>query len=167
MSNVFDAASVSLMMADYAVTDKLRKLQVIGGGLQVVGRDHAKGVSTAFALVITMSFEPGVINEHYAFEVVLETADGTPAQLGTSTEGDGKVMRFGQNVQVEEPNFPGIGVPRHALPPRNQMVLYFNAGLPLPAGGVLVWKARIDGDSKPDWTLPFFVPSPPSGPVLG
>ena len=32
---------------------------------------------------------------------------------------------------------------------------------------VLVWRARIDGESKPDWTVPFFVPAPPPAPVLG
>lgn len=163
MSDVFDAATVTLMMSDFAVTDSLGKLQVIGGGLQVVGRDHAKGVSTAFALAVTLSFDPAVINEQYAVEIVLENPDGTPVELS----GPGGVMRFGQTLQVEEPNFRGAGVPRHALPPRTQLVLYFNTGLPLPAGRVLVWRARIDGDSRRDWTLPFFVAAPPAGPVLG
>ncbi len=168
MSDVFDAASVTLMMSDFAVTDPLNKLQVIGGGLQVVGRDHSKGVTSAFALVVTMSFEPTVINEQYAFEVVLEDPDGTPAQLdGPGGPGTGGVMRFGQTLQVEEPNFRGVVVPRHALPPRTQMVLYFNAGLPLPAGRVLVWRTRIDGESRAEWSLRFFVAAPPSGPVLG
>lgn len=164
MSVVFDAATVSLMMSDFAVTDGLAKLQVVGGGLQVVGRDHKKGVSNAFALTASLSFDPAVINEQYAFEIVLENADGTPAPMGSDGSG---VMRFGQTLQVEEPNFRGAQVPRHALPPRTQMVLYFNTGLPLPAGRVLVWRARIDGDSKREWTLPFFVIAPPAGPVLG
>jgi hypothetical protein len=46
-------------------------------------------------------------------------------------------------------------------------VLYFNTGLPLPPGQVLVWRARIDGESRPEWTVPFFVPAPPPAPVLG
>lgn len=168
MSDVFDHASVALLMADYAVTDPLNKLHVVGGGLQVVGRDHAKGASAAFALVITMTFPPDLINEQYSFEVVLENTDGTPAELGSAPPGAGaNVMRFGQTLQVEEPNFRGAGVPRHALPPRAQVVLYFNTGLPLPAGRVLVWRARIDGDTRAEWTLPFFVQAPPSAPVLG
>jgi hypothetical protein len=168
MSAVFDGATVSLLMADYAVTDQLNKLQVVGGGLQVIGRDHAKGTTSAFALVIAMSFTPELINEQYAFEVVLENTDGSPVELGTPPPGAASnVMRFGQSLQVDEPNFRGAGVPRHALPPRAQVVLYFNTGLPLPAGRVLVWRARIDGDTRPDWALPFFVPAPPSGPVLG
>lgn len=168
MSDVYDAAAVTLMMSDYAVTDGLNKLQVVGGGLQVVGRGQKKGISAAFALVVTLTFHPDVINEQYAFEVVLENPDGTPVRLGNSPDPDkGGLMRFGQTLQVEEPHFRGVRVPRHALPPRNQVVLYFNNGLPLPTGSVLHWSARIDGEGKPEWTLPFFVAAPPPAPVIG
>ncbi len=168
MSEVFDRATVSLLMADYALADQQGRLQVVGGGLQVVARDHAKGTTAAFALVVTMSFTSELINEQYAFEVVLEDADGSPVQLGATQPGaTSNVMRFGQTLQVDEPNFPGAGVPRYGLPPGAHLVLYFNTGLPLPAGRVLIWRARIDGDTRPNWSLPFFVPAPPSAPVLG
>ncbi len=168
MSDVYDAASVSLMLADYAVTDPLNKLHVVGGGLQVVTRNHGSGVTSAFALVTTMTFTSAVINEQYAFEIVLENPDGSPTELANpSADSPGKVMRFGQTLQVEEPQFRGAGVPRHTLPPRAQVVLYFNTGLPLPAGRALVWRARIDGDSRTDWGVPFYVQGPPTGPVLG
>ena len=163
MSEVCERASVSLVLADYAVADQLGKLQMVGGGLQIIGRDHASGVSSAFALVVSLDFPPEVFNEQYAFEVVLEDTAGAPVELTAAPT----VMRFGQTLQVEEPNFRGNGVPRHALPARSHVVLYFNTGLPLPAGQVLVWRARIDGDSRPEWSVPFFVPGPPSGPVLG
>ncbi len=168
MSEVFEGAAVSMMMADFAVADEVGKLQVVGGGLQVVRRDHAKGATAAFALVVSQTFPSELVNEQYAFEVVLEDTSGAPVQLGQPPAGsNSNVMRFGQTLQVEEPNFRGAGVPRHALPPRTQVVLYFNAGLPLPAGHVLVWRTRIDGDTRPSWVLPFFVPGPPAQPVLG
>lgn len=164
MSEVFERASVPLVLADYAVADQLGKLQLVGGGLQIVGRDHAKGISASFALVVSLDFPPEVFNEQYAFEVVLEDTFGSPVELAA----DGSsVLRFGQTLQVEEPNFRGNGVPRHALPASSHVVLYFNSGLPLPAGEVLVWRASIDGESRSDWTLPFFVPAPPAAPVLG
>lgn len=160
MSDVYNAADVSLLMSDFAVTDALGKLQVVGGGLQVVGRDPKTGSSSAFALVVTLTFDPAMVGKQYALEVVLENPDGTEAQLnGAGGEGTGGVMRFSQTLQVEEPNFRGANVPQHTLPPRTQMVLYFNAGLPLPAGRELRWTARIDGDSK-GWSLPFFVTAP-------
>ena len=165
MSDVFDRARVSLMLADYAVTDQLGKLQVVGGGLQVVGRDHGTGATAAFALVVALEFPPEVFNEQYVFEIVLQDTAGNPVEL---PDGSGSpVIRFGQNLQVEEPNFRGAGVPRRALPARSHIVLYFNTGLPLPPGRVLLWRARIDGETRPNWTLSFFVPAPPAAPVLG
>lgn len=168
MSEVYEKASVSLILADFAVADQLGKLQMVGGGLQLIGRDHTTGVSAAFALVVSLTFPPALFNEQYAFEVVLEDTAGNPLELAESAAVPGsRVMRFGQTLQIEEPNFRGSGVPRRSLPTRSHVVLYFNTGLPLPPGRVLVWRARIDGESKPDWTVPFFVPAPPPAPVLG
>src|ERR1700712_1546625 len=168
MSEVFERASVSLILADYAVADQLGKLQMVGGGLQIIGRDHSTGVSSAFALVVSLDFPAEVFNEQYAFEVVLEDTGGAPLELPSPPAGAiSPVVRFGQTLQVEEPNFRGSGVPRRALPARSHVVLYFNSGLPLPAGQVLVGRPRIDGESREEWTVPFFVPGPPPPPVLG
>ncbi|MDQ6658184.1 MAG: hypothetical protein M3Z00_08180 [Actinomycetota bacterium] len=167
MSEVYAAATVSLTMADYAVADQLGKLQMIGGGLQIIGRDNDTGASAPFAIVVSLGFPPAVFNEQYAFEVVLEDAAGNPVALGEDPAGDGGMLRFGQNQQVDEPTFPGARVPRRSLPARSQVVIHFNNGLPLPAGQVLNWRVRIDGDSKPEWVLPFFVAAAAAGPVLG
>ena len=168
MSEVFEQASVSLILADFAVADQLGKLQMVGGGLQLIGRDHTTGISAAFALVVSLTFPPELFNEQYAFEVVLEDEKGSPIELAEAAAvPNSRVMRFGQTLQIEEPNFRGSGVPRRALPTRSHVVLYFNTGLPLPPGQVLIWRARIDGESSPEWTVPFFVPGPPPGPVLG
>jgi len=168
VSEVYEKASVSLILADFAVADQLGKLQMVGGGLQLIGRDHNTGVSAAFAVVVSLTFPPALFNEQYAFEVVLEDSAGNPLELAESAAVPGsRVMRFGQTLQIEEPNFRGSGVPRRSLPTRSDVVLYFNTGLPLPPGRVLVWRARIDGESRPDWTVPFFVPAPPPAPVLG
>jgi hypothetical protein len=168
MSEVFEQASVSLILADFAVADQLGKLQMVGGGLQLIGRDHNTGASAAFALVVSLTFPPELFNEQYAFEVVLEGESGSPLELTESAAVPGsRVMRFGQTLQIEERNFRGSGVPRRALPTRSHVVLYFNTGLPLPPGQVLRWRAKIDGESRPEWTVPFFVPAPPAAPVLG
>ena len=168
MSEVFDRAAVSLVLADYAVSDELGKLQLIGGGLQIIGRDHGTGMSAAFALVVSIVFPAEVFHEQYAFEVVLEDDSGRPLELADPPAGAvSPLIRYGQTLQVEEPNFRGRGVPRRALPARTHVVLSFNTGLPLPAGRVLSWRARIDGESRQHWTLPFFVPGPSAPPVLG
>ncbi len=162
MSETYDRASLSMILADYAVADQLGKLQVVGGGLQVITMDHAKGVTASFALVVSMSFPPELFQEQYAFEVVLEETNGTLVEMQGSN-----LMRFGQTLTVEEPNLARSGVPRRALPAKAQVVLFFNTGLPIPAGRVLVWRVKLDGESRDSWTLPFFVPAPATGPVLG
>ncbi len=168
MSDVYDHASLSMSLADYAVTDQLGKLHIIGGGLQVVNRDHHTGMTAAFALVVSMSFPTELFQEQFAFEVVLEESNGGLVQLPNTPAGaTSNVIRFGQSLTVEEPNLSRAGVPRRALPAHTQIVLYFNTGLPLPAGRPLLWRALLDGESKASWTLPFFVPGPPSTPVIG
>ena len=168
MSEVYDRASVSMSLADYAVTDQLGKLHVVGGGLQVLGRDHGTGVTASFALVVSLTFSPDLFGEQYAFEVVLEEANGAPVRLGRIPDGAvSDLVRFAQLMTVEEPNLAPWGAPRRAMPAHTQIVVYFNTGLPLPAGRPLLWRARIDGESKEIWTLPFFVPAPQPTPVIG
>ena len=97
MSEVFERASVALMLADYAVADETGKLQVVGGGLQIIGRDHGTGNSAAFALVVSLTFPPDVFNEQYAFEVVLKDESGTPVELGQAPRGAGHLTdRWGR-----------------------------------------------------------------------
>jgi hypothetical protein len=168
MSEVYDRTSLSLSLADYAVTDQLGKLHVVGGGLQVLHRDHGTGMTSAFALIVAMTFSPDLFQEQYAFEVVLEEANGAPVRLGHVPAGAASdLVRFAQNMTVEEPNLAPWGAPRRAMPAHTQIVVYFNTGLPLPAGRPLLWRARIDGESKEIWTLPFFVPGPQPTPVIG
>jgi hypothetical protein len=168
MSEVYDRASLSMSLADYAVTDQLGKLHIIGGGLQVLPRDHASGLTAAFALVVSMTFAPDLFSLRYAFEVELEEANGAPVRLAQVPPGAASdPVRFGQHMTVEEPDLTPWGAPRRALPAHTQIVVYFNTGLPLPAGRPLLWRARIDGESKEIWTLPFFVPGPPAAPGIG
>ncbi len=161
MSEVHDRAELSMLLADFAITDQLGKLHVVGGGLQLVNRDPQTGQTAAFALVVTMTFPAEVYQEQYVFEVVLEDDAGNPVQLPTG------VVRFAQNLTVDEPTLSRAGVPRRALPAQTSIVLFFNTGLPLPAQQSLVWRARLDGESRPGWTLPFFVPGPRPAPVIG
>jgi len=150
-----------MMMADYAVTDQLGKLHVVGGGLQLINRDHNSGQTAAFALVVTLVFPAEVFQEQYVFEVVLEDAAGNPVQVPSG------VIRFAQNLTVDEPNLSRSGVPRRTLPAQTSVVLFFNTGLPLPPGQPLAWRARLDGESRPEWVQRFFVPGPRPAPVIG
>lgn len=163
MSEVYEKASVSTLLADYAAADQNGRVQIIGGGLQVLNLDPSTGATQAFALLVALTFPADVFNEQYAFEVVLETPAGEPVEMG----GDAGVLRLGQNQQVEEPTFPGAGIPRRSLPSRGHVVVFFNNGLPLPDGQPMQFRVRIDGQTRPDWVAPIVVVAPPGGPVIG
>ena len=131
-----------MLMADYAMTDQLGKLHVVGGGLQLMNRDHNSGQTAAFALVVTLMFPPEVFQEQYVFEVVLEDDAGSP--VPDPVRGDPVRAEPHRRRAQSQP----AGVPRRSLPAQTSIVLFFNTGLPLPPGQPLVWRARVDGESQ-------------------
>jgi hypothetical protein len=152
-------------MADYASADAAQKLNVIGGGISLLGFNPQSGQSASFALVVWVSVSPKLYNAECAIEIVLEDASGNPVSL-PGPGGQPQVLRIGQAVRFEEPKLRP-GVPRHVLRARTQWVVGFPTGLPLPVGQALTWRVKIDHESRPDWSDEFYIPGPVSGPVLG
>ena len=168
MSEVSDKVTVNLLIADYAGADQSGKLNVIGGGIQVVGFDPQTGVTAPFAVVAELQFPSQVFNEDYSFELILEDAGDEAVTLpGIVPGGEHQTMRIGHNAKVEEPSFPGRNVPRRSLPSRANWVINLNTGIPLPPGQVYHWRVKIDLDTRDDWSLPFFVDGPQPPPVIG
>jgi hypothetical protein len=167
VSDVSDVAAVSLMIADYAVVDAAGKLNIIGGGVSTLGYVANVGLTAPFALIAAVSVPPGHYNAECSLEIILEDASGAPVAL-PGPSGEAQVMRIGQAVRFDEPRSqPGVIVPRHVLPSRQQWVLAFNTGLPLPLGQKYAWRVKIDTETRHEWAEPFFVPGHAAGPVLG
>lgn len=166
MSAIADAAAVSLEVADYAAKDASGKVNVIGGGLDLILVQPAAGLSAPFVLIVTVSVPPQFYNEECALEIILEDALGKVVELPGPMDNSQK-MRVGQTVTFEEPKFPKANVPRHVMWPRTRVLLNFAAGLPLAVGQAYSWRVRIDGESKDTWVYRFAVPGPMPGPVLG
>jgi hypothetical protein len=165
VSEVADDATVRLLVADYASADVGGKLNVIGGGIAVLGHVPTAGQTAPFALVVWITVPPRHYNAECAVEIVLEDASGNPISLPGPT-GQAQVMRVGQAVRFEEPKLlPGVA--RHVLRSRTQYVLAFPTGLPLPVGQQYVWRVKIDHQTRDDWTEQFVVPGPVPGPVIG
>lgn len=171
MSDVSDTATVRLLIADYASVDVAGKLNVIGGGLTVIGQADRvgpggpTGFTAPFGLVVSVGVGPTLYRSECALEVALEDSKGEVVEL-PGPAGQPQKMRIAQNVVFEEPNLPA-GVPRSSLRARSLLVLMFNGGLPLAIGQRYVWRVRIDHDTRDDWTEEFSVPGPPPGPVIG
>ena len=127
MSEVAADATVRLLIADYAAVDATAKLNIIGGGISVIGYVQQAGTTSPFALVVSISVPPKHYNADCVVEIILEDSTGTAVSLPTPT-GESQIMRIGQAVHLEEPKLmPGI--PRHELRARTQFVIGFAAGL--------------------------------------
>lgn len=165
MSEVADDATVRLLIADYAAADAAQKLNVIGGGIAVIGFVPTTAQTAAFALVVWITVPVKHYNAECAVEIVLEDSGGSPVALPSPT-GESQIMRIGQVVRFEEPKLPP-GVPRRAIRARTQWVVGFATGLPLPVGQRYVWRVKIDHQTRDNWTEEFVVPGPVPGPVIG
>lgn len=173
MSDVSEAATVRLLIADYISADAVGKLNLIGGGLSIIGTQPdalgaSVGNSAPFGIVVSVAVGAELYGTEASFELVLEDSAGKPVAL-PSPDGKGtQTMRIAQNVMLEEPSYPlGMGIPRRTLPARTQWVLMFVAGLPLPPAALYRWRVKIDHDSRDEWTEPFYVPGAPGPVVLG
>jgi hypothetical protein len=166
VSEVSEAAAVRLLLADYAAADPQGKLNVVGGGISVVGFNGQAGLTTPFSLVVSITVPPGLSTAECAVEMVLENAAGDLVTV-PDPAGQAQPMRIGQAVAFEKPTFPGAFVPAGLMGARTQWVLNFNSGLPLATGQRYSWRVRIDHETHDDWAEHFIVPGPMPGPVLG
>jgi hypothetical protein len=166
MSEVSEAAVVSILIADYAAADSVEKLNIIGGGVSVLGLTQT-GATTPFALVVIISLPPALYRSDCSVEIVLEDSSGNVVSVpGPTTEP--QLMRVAQAVTFDEPPpIRGVLMPRDALRARKQFVLNFTLGLPLAMGEQYAWRVKIDGDTRDHWAEIFVVPRPNPGPVIG
>jgi hypothetical protein len=165
VSEVASDATVRLLIADYAAVDAGGKLNIIGGGIAVIGHVQPTGATPPFALVVSITVPPKHYNADCSVEIILEDSGGTPVSVPGPT-GQSQVMRIGQATRFEEPKLlPGI--PRNELRARAQFVLAFATGLPIQIGQRYRWRVKIDHDTRDEWTEEFFVPGPAPAPVLG
>lgn len=166
MSDVSEAAIVRLLIADYVSADAVGKLNLIGGGLSVIGMQTGQtpgagtGNTAPFGVVVSIAAEPDMYGSECAFELILEDSSGEQVFLpNPGGKGVHHALRFAHDIVFEEPDFPQIpGVPKRSVPARVQLVIMFIAGLPLTPGNAYSWRVKIDHDSHDDWTEQFYVP---------
>ena len=159
MSEVSDAATVRLLLADFAAADPQNKLNIIGGGLTLVGFNPQVGLTVPFGLAVSVGVPSKLYDAEASVEIILEDAVGDPVTVPAPV-GPPQPMRVGQAITFEKPSFPGVHVPSGLMGARMQWVLGFNTGLPLPPGQRYVWRVKIDHDTRDDWTEEFYVPGP-------
>lgn len=166
MSDAAEAARVSMMLADFAIVDAAGKLNIIGGGVNLLGYDPAQGLTSRFALVVEIWIPSKFCPVDLPCDIALRTSDGAVVELPGPAEP--QKMRVGQVITVEPPIVQG-SVPRHerdGLEGRATYLLDFSSGLPLQPGHAYLWEVQLDG-SDPIHAHPFAVPGGGSNPVVG
>lgn len=169
MSDVSEAASVRLLLADYAAIDPGGRINAIGAGLNGLGINQTTGLTVGFALIVQVGVPPQLYDAECAVEILLEDASGGLVELPLVTGlPSQQAIRVGQAVRFDTPRLPvSVNVPRRYLHARAQWVLSFASGLPLVAGQGYGWRVKIDDATKDDWIERFIVVGTPTGPVVG
>jgi hypothetical protein len=159
VSEVSDVAIVRMLMADYASVDTAsKKLNIVGGGVAVLGAMASTGVTAPFGLAVTIAVPATHYEAECNVEIILEDAAGNPVSLASST-GETQPVRMGQRVKFDTPELPQEGSPKGYLPARALIALAFAIGLPLAVDQGYGWRLKIDDVTRADWTEAFVVVS--------
>lgn len=168
MSQVSDAARVSVLLADYALADVTGKLNAIGAFFDMTALDANTGMTPqqTLAVIVTVPVRYAEIVFDLCVELIRFDTGGVatfPAMPGAEPQ----ALRVVQQTMCNKPMVPaGVVVPDGARARANS-VLGFSQGLQLPPGITYSWRVSIDGATRPDWETSFSIAAPLPLPVVG
>lgn len=162
MSTASEVAQLTLLIADYAVQDAEGKLNIIGGGLNVLG-SVTPGQTNPFAVLARAQVPSRVCPIEAVLELALFDDTGELVVMPGTDRG----MRFSQVVMFEKARV-GTALGPPDLTWSAQIALNLSNGLaPVRPGSHLRWSLRIDGDEERSLSQHFVVAAPPPQPVIG
>jgi hypothetical protein len=164
MSQIGDAARVSVLLADYALTDAINKVNVLGAGWAVTGLEPQTGMTAPQCLVVLIDVPPAHYGESFTVGIQLRDSSGGLVEM-PGPAGQLQPLRIAQISRVEEPTVPGV--PRGILWAHSNFVFSLVNGLPLRPDEMYTWHVEIDGEERSHWAASFFVAAPVPPPVVG
>ena len=163
--DLYDAARVVVLLADYIAVDSNGKLTAVGAGFTLTGLQQ-DGHTAPMHVAVIVDVPGELIGQDFSLGIGLrDDADGQPV-LVPGQSGSLEPLQVAQVMRAQPPAVPGMQVPPH-VPGRVQVVLGFPQGLPLEQGHTYRWSVELDGRTRPEWSTAFHVPSPAPGPVFG
>lgn len=163
MSDASDQIEASITVGDFVNVDAANKVNVIGGGIRVIGLNSESGLSAPIGLFVQLASPLPTEGDGPAVELVLTTATGAIVKIGQGPQS--QAVRIAQTVEFGYASPASVVIPRGALPASAQIVLNFPTGLPLRAGYSYQWRLQIDHEVKA--TYSFFVAGNQPPPVFG
>ena len=165
MSDISEAATLQLHLADFAMTDPLGKVNAVGMFVDVLGFDPAMGTTARFTVIAEALVPARLCPVEATLELVLlnEAAEvvAVPGPAGP------QALRIGLPVVFDKPGALPNGRLASMLWSRHPLVIDFGNGLPLASGATYSWRLRIDGDDDHARDVVFVVPGAPAPPVIG
>lgn len=167
MSGIFDAASASILIADYASIDGGSKINAIGLGIQVTQLLPQTNGTGAMYVVALIDVPRKYAGQKAVLGIELRNlSDGNSAVKVQGPTGQFESLRVQHEFEVAHPQLPGFSLPDDGFA-RVQIAMGFPNGLPLQPLKTYAWKLSIDGQSRQSWRAVFSVASHPPNPVFG
>lgn len=144
MSDLAAEADLAIWLADFATLDPQGKLNLLGGGVSILGFDPMQGVTARFTVVGRVRIPVKYTPTDVPVELSLLDEVGEVVSIGVPTP---QPLRIAQVAKIEKPNV--VGMP--SLPPElpaQHIVILDIAGLPLQPGRTYAWSLRVDGDEE-------------------
>ncbi len=160
MSEIAEAATATIVLADYAAVDASNKVNLLGAGWTIT-QIIQTGATAPHAVVVFIDVPAKFYGQMVPVSLMLLDDAGRPVEPPGNPP-----IRIAQLAKVERPQLPGIYLPDD-LPARIQVVMAFPMGIPLERGRKYKWQLEIDSATKPDWETWFCVAGPPPQPVIG
>jgi hypothetical protein len=163
---IFVDAHVTIIVADYANTDPIGKLNVLGAGISMFA-PVADGVWPPMTVAVVVDVPAKYVDQEYALSVELrDLTHGKALQVPTA-EGRLGPLRVQQVVTI-----PPVQVPPQFKRPteamvQHVMVMGFPGGLPLTPGVTYEWRSQIDGQDVKHGRRRFHALAPAAGVILG
>lgn len=158
-------ALVRVLLSDFANTDAAGKLNLIGGGISMMGFGP-EGLTVPFSVCVITNVPAKYAGEQYALSVELYDETRKQVVKAPGQTGQQEAMRVQQMVDVDHIQLgPGVRMPNDAQS-QNIMIMNFPSGMPL-LPGTYDWRAQIEGQTRAGWFARFHVLEPAPGPIFG
>ena len=150
---------VHVLLADKGTNNpQAGTLNLLNAGWGTTGANPL-GVTPSVAVVVFFEADYLECNRPLAVALHLQDQDGhvvdVPGPAGPQP------MRMEQTLTVISP--PGAP---HGMPGKANLMIEMQPGLPL-APGIYKWVVVVEGQADDDWSVTFWVSSPPVAPVFG
>lgn len=156
----------AMLLADFIAVDAAGKINVIGGGVTFTPMGPA-GATPPLYLLVVVDVDRSVVGQDFPFCIQLRDLDSRElVSVPAGPNGEPEALRIQQLARIDPPMM-GSSIVREPIPGRMQFVAAFPNGLPLAAGHQYGFELEIDGVSRSEWCLRFFVPAPPTPPIFG